>query len=41
MGSPLGPAVRTSPHSWYRNFTRANVAVDVSSGNNGAVNLLA
>ena len=41
LGSPLGLATRTSPHSWTRNFTRANVAVDVSAGNSGVVDLLA
>ena len=41
LGSPLGPATRTSAHSWTRNFTRANVAVDISSGRSGAVDLLA
>jgi hypothetical protein len=41
MGSPLGPATRTGLHSWTRNFTRANVAVDVSSGNSGVIDLLA
>jgi len=41
IGDPLGLAVRTSAHSWVRNFTRANVAVDVSAGRSGAVDLLA
>ena len=41
VGAPLGPALRTGSHSWTRNFTRANVAVDVSAGRNGAVDLLA
>ena len=42
-GTPLAPATRTGPHTWTRNFTRANVAVDVSGGAPGAgqVDLLA
>jgi len=42
-GAPLGPATRTGPYTWTRNFTRANVAVDVSAGapGAGAVDLLA
>ncbi len=39
-GLPLGPPVRTSPHAWYRNYTMANVDVDVSSGRAGHVYLL-
>jgi hypothetical protein len=31
FGTPLGDATRTGPHSWTRNFTLCNVAVDVSS----------
>jgi hypothetical protein len=38
---PLAPATRTGPHSWTRNFTRANVAVDVSQGGASSVELLA
>jgi hypothetical protein len=38
-GAPLGPAVRTSPYAWYRNFTACNVEVDVSTAY-GAVFLL-
>lgn len=41
FGTPLGPAVRTGTHAWYRNYTRANVEVDVTSGRNGQVYLLA
>ena len=29
-GVPLGDAVRTGTHSWYRNYTRCNVAINVS-----------
>ncbi len=39
-GAPLGPATRTGSHAWTRNFTRANVAVDVAAGV-GEVQLLA
>lgn len=39
-GAPLGPAARTGAHAWTRNFTRANVAVDVAAGT-GEVELLA
>ena len=39
-GAPLGPATRTGAHSWTRNFTRANVAIDVAAGA-GEVDLLA
>jgi hypothetical protein len=39
-GTPLGPATRTGPHSWTRNFTRCNVEVDTSA-DYGAVFLLA
>jgi hypothetical protein len=41
FGAPLGAATRTSAHAWTRNFTRANVVLDVSSGHFGAVSLLA
>jgi Hypothetical glycosyl hydrolase family 15 len=41
FGAPLGLASRTGPYSWTRNFTRANVAIDVSKGPSGAVDLLA
>jgi hypothetical protein len=41
FGAPLAPATRTGPHSWTRNFTRANVAVDVSQGGASSVELLA
>lgn len=41
FGQPLAAAVRTGPHSWTRNFTRSNVAVDVSGGSAGTVDLLA
>jgi hypothetical protein len=40
VGSPLGVATRTSLHSWTRNFTRANVELDVSGGFVGVVDLL-
>lgn len=40
-GTPLGPPVRASSHSWYRNYTRANAEIDVSAGRNGVVTLLA
>jgi len=36
---PLAPAVRTGPHSWARNFTRAQVTLDVLA-NRGEVFLL-
>jgi hypothetical protein len=39
-GIPLGEAKRTGPHSWTRNYTRCNVAVDVSQRNGGTVELL-
>jgi len=35
-GKPLSTAIRTGAYSWYRNFTMANVEVDVSK-NYGAV----
>ena len=38
-GAPLGPATRTGPHSWTRNFTRCNVEVDTSA-DSGAVFVL-
>ena len=38
-GTPLGPAVRTGTYTWIRNFTQANVALDVQSST-GAVYLL-
>ena len=38
-GAPLGPALRTSPFTWTRNFTGANVAVDVMAGT-GAIDLI-
>ncbi len=38
-GAPLGPAVRTGLYSWVRNFTRANVAVEVSTPS-GTIDLL-
>lgn len=41
FGAPLGNATRTSAHSWTRNFTRANVAVDVGQARVGVVELLA
>jgi hypothetical protein len=41
FGSPLGPAVRLSSHSWVRNFTRANVLVNVTQGYEASVDLLA
>jgi hypothetical protein len=41
FGTPVGPPIRTSPHSWTRVYTRANATVDVSSGRNGQVYLLA
>ncbi len=31
-GVPLGPARRTGPHSWTRNYTLCDVAVDVAKG---------
>ena len=40
-GVPLGPARRTGPHTWTRNYTRCNAAVDVSGGMAGRVDLLA
>ena len=39
-GTPVGPATRTGPHSWFRNYTRANAEIDVSKGRNGSVMLL-
>jgi hypothetical protein len=39
-GTPLGDAVRTGPHSWVRNFTKASVEIDVSTSRTGAVYLL-
>jgi hypothetical protein len=39
-GFPLGPPVRTSPYSWYRNYTRSNAEVDVSTARRGSVYLL-
>ena len=41
FGTPTGLAVRTSTHSWIRNYTRANVVVDVSTAQHGSVYLLA
>ena len=38
-GAPLGPALRTGAYTWTRNFTGANVAVDVRAGA-GAIDLL-
>ena len=38
-GRPLGPAVRTGVYTWTRNFTAANVAVDVMASS-GAIDLL-
>lgn len=38
-GTPLGPALRTGKYTWTRNFTRANVALDVQ-GSSGDVYLL-
>jgi len=39
-GTPLGPAQRTGSHTWTRNFTKSNVAIDVSTGKLGIVDLL-
>lgn len=41
FGAPLGTATRLSSHSWARNFTRANVFIDVSQGFQASVDLLA
>jgi hypothetical protein len=41
FGAPLGLATQVGTHAWTRNFSRANVAVDVSSGYSGRVDLLA
>ena len=41
FGAPLAPAVRTGTHSWVRTFARANVTVDVASGGESTVFLLA
>ena len=30
FGTPVGPAVRSGPHAWARNYTRATVTIDVS-----------
>ena len=40
FGNPLGNATRTGTHSWTRNFTRANVAVDMGAGGTSHVELL-
>ena len=40
FGAPLGNATRLGLHSWARNFTRANVELDVSQGRVGVVDLL-
>ena len=40
VGTPLGPARRTGPHSWVRNYTQSNAAIDVSGGKMGRVDLL-
>lgn len=29
FGAPLGPATRTSTYTWTRNYSRADVAIDV------------
>jgi hypothetical protein len=39
-GTPLAPPVRTGSHSWARNFTRSTVAINVSVGRVGQVELL-
>ena len=39
-GTPLGPATRTGLHSWTRNYSKCNVAINVSSGRSGEVYLL-
>ena len=39
-GTPLGPPQRTGSHSWTRNYSKCNVAVDVSSGEGARVDLL-
>ncbi len=36
---PLGDPVRVSPYSWYHNYTKCNVEVDLSSGTQGSVHL--
>jgi hypothetical protein len=41
FGQPLSAAVRLSAHAWTRNFTRANVFVNVTEGYGAAVDLLA
>lgn len=41
VGQPLGEAVRVAPHAWTRQFTRANVSVNVAAGGESAVFLLA
>lgn len=40
FGLPVGQPVRTSTYAWARNYTRATVTVDVSSGRHGQVYLL-
>ena len=39
-GVPLAAAKRTGPHSWTRNYTKCNVAVNVTAGQQGSVELL-
>ena len=41
FGAPLGNATRMGTHAWVRNYTRANVFIDVSQGRVGVVDLLA
>ena len=36
VGAPLGAAQRVAPHAWTRQFTRANVSVDVAAGGGGS-----
>lgn len=36
FGTPLGAAQRVAPHAWTRQFTRANVTVDVATGGGGS-----
>jgi len=39
-GTPLAPSVRTGTHTWTRIFTRSTVAINVSVGRVGQVELL-
>jgi len=40
-GLPLGPPIRINPYNWIRNYTRANVEINVQQSRSGSVYLLA